>query len=80
MVVMESIFDFKPGKDELMSILGYAPDKEDYLALPMDEDHHASVIYSLFVLRNDEKTAQKYLNKIKDKQLRFDTQLNDVVI
>ena len=76
---METIFDHNPTRDELITILGFAHDRESYGAIPIDEDHQNSVIYSLYIGRNDEKTAQKYLNKIKDKQLRFDVQLNDIV-
>lgn len=76
---METIFDHKPTRDELKIILGYTPDKESYLDRPMDQDCEYGKIHGLYVNRKNDMTAQKYLRKIKDSQIRSDFSLIDVI-
>ena len=77
---METIFDHKPNRDELNTILGYIPDKESYDLKFADQDHEYSIIYGLYVYRKDTETANKFLHKIKNKQLKFDVQFDDITV
>lgn len=78
---METIFDHNITEDELTFLFGHVVDKERYLSLTADIDTDSAngMLYSLYTIRNDNVTALKYLNKIKDKQYKFDLQLDDII-
>jgi len=78
---METIFDHNVTTEELNILFGHAVDKEQYLSLTADigADSANGMLYSLYTIRNDNVTALKYLNKIKDKQYKFDLQLDDII-
>lgn len=77
MKTLETIFDHNV-TDEEQKILFCSPyTKEEYLFLRRTSDSEYARIYRLYFIRNDHITAQKYLDKIKNQQFKFDTQLVD---
>ena len=75
---METIFDHAPTAAELTSLFGAPITREDYFALPRDADTESARLYRLFALRGDDEKSLTYLDRIEDKQYRFNVGLADV--
>lgn len=71
---METILDHKVTDAELSSLCGRS-DKElkNIIRNGTDQDDSFSMIATLMNLRGDENAKERYLAKISDPQLRFDT-------
>ncbi len=76
---METVFDHAITDSEQKTIFGMVFSKDEYLALPMNSDGEYGQIYHLYMLRNDQTTAQKFLDKVKDRRLKADLQQNDII-
>lgn len=78
---METIFDHNITKEEQIVLYGHVLDKEQYLSFHTgpDTDSSNGELFHLFSIRNDRRNAFKYLNKVKDKQFKFDLQSNDIL-
>jgi len=62
----ETIFNHNPTEKELKQLTGRVIDKEYYIKR-FDEDIFYYQIYCLYLMRDDEKTAEKYYLMISEK-------------
>lgn len=78
---METIFDHNITPEELAEFFGPVKDnfKADYLRIVDSPDAAFAHIYKLYLMRGDQATADKFLQKIQDDQYRFDVGLIDVL-
>ncbi len=75
---METVFEHKITREELKSLLGHCPNRDYLVQSFKKQNSHYHMIYDLYhYLRNDEKMAQKYLDKIPNSCHKLFTILND---
>ena len=67
---METIFDHNITKEELDELFGPLDWTKEFFEAHSQEDNYID-LYRLFRFRGDLITAQKYLNKIKDKDYKL---------
>jgi len=74
---METVFDHGITADEIKS-LGIQPAQQaEYVSRMKDADTVNADIAQLFASRGDDRTADKYFNRIKNPTNRFNAQLVD---
>jgi len=64
---LETIFDHNLTEKELKTA-AWGFSKEEYLSEIKSQENHYTLIYDLYIMRGDKKTAEKYFNKLSEKR------------
>lgn len=62
---METIFDHNVTKEELVQLLGYVPNKDEYIKGKSQESHYKTLC-RLCLMRGDRQKAKKYFDELPD--------------
>ena len=69
---METIFDHNITNEEIKALTGFDLTKEEYLSADDDQVGYYIDIYYLYkIIREDEKKAQEYFDKIPDSPHKY---------